>query len=895
MNIFLSYASDYREIADDMCCRLQAAGHEVFFDREDLPAGTSFDDRIREAIDACELFIFLVSPAAVADGHYTRTELKIVSRKWPTPGWHVLPVVVAPTPLDTIPAYLRALTLMQAEGNLTAEVVLEVQERVHQHSAGIPPPTPPPAADPDRVRYRSMQLRFGRDATGAYALSVPESPAGTHGGAHLALDPAALETGLWQGATAIDGSARRAHADSTIDALLPADANARQIGQILYAALFDSPLRECLETSLRGIDPQRGEGVRIVINTTDAPELARLPWEFLYSPAQDDYLCSDRMKPVVRWLDVDGATPTLTVTPPLRLLVAVATPTDRPGLAVGEELAQLDRALAGLCADGVIQTHHVDHASLERLDDALLTTRPHVLHLIGHGDFVGDDGVLMLESDTEPGRSAPVTGRQLGVLLRNHLGALRLVFLNSCMGATVSAHNPFGGVAQSLIRRGLPAVIAMQFPIPDATAVSLARHFYRYLAAGQPVDAALNSARAFLYARGEAVAWGAPALHMRTPDGRLFDLAMPHAAPAAPHAPPPAATPPASAAGAAQAEAPAAGSGRRYAVAALVGLMLLGAGVWWLVGTTMHDQVGDMSAELGGGAPPPPPAPAPPDPVVAPPPPIAAPVVEPEPETEPDPVIAPGPTPTPAPPAVALSTEARRAAYAAIAGLVEIGQIDAARAELSRLAPPGAAVADNPVVAEARQRLLGALVAQGQQALLMGDGARLSAITEAIEAAEPDPAVRAAIEAAMLDALEPMAAAAGPAEPRMGYTVRRGDTLWDIARRLTGDGLHWPQLLATHNGAIELGLAAGEPIDNPDRLRIGQVLWVPLSATTGANALDYHVSRGESLWRIAARIYGDPLYWRWIAQVNGLTTPDRIAPGQVLVLPPPLGPARSLR
>ena len=153
MNIFLSYASDYRRIADDMCCRLQAVGHDVFFDREDLPAGASFDDRIRQAIDDCELFIFLVSPAAVADGHYTRTELKLASRKWPTPGWHVLPVMVAPTPLDTIPPYLRALTLMQAEGNLTAEVVFEVEERVRRHSATPAPSAPPPAAaDPDSVR-----------------------------------------------------------------------------------------------------------------------------------------------------------------------------------------------------------------------------------------------------------------------------------------------------------------------------------------------------------------------------------------------------------------------------------------------------------------------------------------------------------------------------------------------------------------------------------------------------------------------------------------------------------------------------------------------------------------------------------------------------------------------
>ncbi|HRC59313.1 MAG TPA: toll/interleukin-1 receptor domain-containing protein, partial [Candidatus Propionivibrio aalborgensis] len=126
----MSYASKYRAIADDLCCRLQAVGHEVFFDREDLRAGASFDDRIRSAIEDCELFIFLISPEAVAAGHYTRTEVKIASRKWPTPGWHVLPVQVAETPLADIPAYLRALTIMQAEGNLAAEVVLEVEDRV---------------------------------------------------------------------------------------------------------------------------------------------------------------------------------------------------------------------------------------------------------------------------------------------------------------------------------------------------------------------------------------------------------------------------------------------------------------------------------------------------------------------------------------------------------------------------------------------------------------------------------------------------------------------------------------------------------------------------------------------------------------------------------------------
>ena len=531
LKIFLSYASDHRPIAEDLCCRLQALGHEVFFDREDLPAGRSFDDYIRNAIEESDLFVFLISPESVADGRYTRTELKLASRKWPTPGWHVLPVELVSTPIEDVPAYLRSLTVMQAEGNLVAEVVMEVEDRARAQGSpaatkeAATPPIDAPPAESSGVRYRSVQLRFGGSGAGGYSISVPESPAGAGDSDAWSLDAPGLENALWANARQIEGSARRATGGVDVDALLPRPEDAREAGKTLYAALFDSALGGRLADSLRTIDPQRGEGVRFVINTTDAPELARLPWEFLYSPAKDDFLFSDRMKPVVRWLDVDEPLPSLAAERPLRLLIAVAAPGDRPGLEVGEEIAHLDSALDELTASGAVRIERLQHATLESLDNALLKNRPHALHFIGHGDFSGDEGVLVLESDAVPGMSDVIAGRQLAMLLRNHLTSLRLVFLNSCMGATASRSDPFGGVAQSLIRRGIPAVVAMQFPIPDKAAVALSRHFYRYLASGQPVDAALNSARAFLYARGYEVEWGAPALHMRTPDGRLFDLA----------------------------------------------------------------------------------------------------------------------------------------------------------------------------------------------------------------------------------------------------------------------------------------------------------------------------------------------------------------------------------
>jgi nucleoid-associated protein YgaU len=127
--------------------------------------------------------------------------------------------------------------------------------------------------------------------------------------------------------------------------------------------------------------------------------------------------------------------------------------------------------------------------------------------------------------------------------------------------------------------------------------------------------------------------------------------------------------------------------------------------------------------------------------------------------------------------------------------------------------------------------------------------------------------------------------AAGDSGGRMMYTVRRGDTLWSIAARVTGDPRKWREIYERHNRAAELGI--GTPIANPHRLRPGQQITVPLSST-GANAIDYHVARGESLSGIARRIYGSAAMWRDIYRDNAeqIRNPDLIRPGQVLVLQP---------
>jgi TIR domain/Ricin-type beta-trefoil lectin domain len=128
MNIFLSHASQDKATAELIAFSLRSRGHKVFLDRDDLPAGQSFDQQIEKAVEDSAIFIFLISPDSVADGHYTLTELKYARRKWNTPNGRVLPIMARKTPLEQVPSYLRAVTILEPLGNITAETSAAVDD-----------------------------------------------------------------------------------------------------------------------------------------------------------------------------------------------------------------------------------------------------------------------------------------------------------------------------------------------------------------------------------------------------------------------------------------------------------------------------------------------------------------------------------------------------------------------------------------------------------------------------------------------------------------------------------------------------------------------------------------------------------------------------------------------
>lgn len=67
--------------------------------------------------------------------------------------------------------------------------------------------------------------------------------------------------------------------------------------------VFAGQVQSCLQRSLDSVR-QQGQGLRIRLRLSDAPELTDLPWEFLYDPTQSHFLAYSTLTPLARYLDL---------------------------------------------------------------------------------------------------------------------------------------------------------------------------------------------------------------------------------------------------------------------------------------------------------------------------------------------------------------------------------------------------------------------------------------------------------------------------------------------------------------------------------------------------------------------------------------------------------------
>ncbi|HKI04658.1 MAG TPA: CHAT domain-containing protein [Thermoanaerobaculia bacterium] len=390
--------------------------------------------------------------------------------------------------------------------------------------------------------YQDFVLQLDR-APGeqGFLTRVIRSPAGEAEAPFVnPIEPSELD-GLWQaGLAAMQASRGCSTRDLGAPAGRPAmDAVAAELsfeamGDRLFRALLRGPVHGCWARSLAESTqgPEGGLRLKLQLNLADpllAP-FAELPWEYLFSLEHGGFLGLQRKTPILRHMRLPLPGGKAPAAQPLRLLIVASQPSSMPPLSLGNEGEKIAAALGTLPG---VETLTLHNPSVETLRDTLLRQDFHVLHFMGHGGFDPGSGQGVLYFADTSGAPVPVGGG----LLASHLAgldSLRLVFVNACDTARSHSRSPFAGVATALLRAGLPAVVAMQRPIRDGSALEFSRTVYRRLAAGDPIDAAVTEGRlAIARGHGALLEWGTPVLFLRAEDGRLF-ASEPTAAPSPP-------------------------------------------------------------------------------------------------------------------------------------------------------------------------------------------------------------------------------------------------------------------------------------------------------------------------------------------------------------------------
>jgi hypothetical protein len=305
-----------------------------------------------------------------------------------------------------------------------------------------------------------------------------------------------------------------------------------QLGSALFKAVFHGTVGELYRRS-EGRAEEADHGLRLRL-CIEPPQLLELPWELLFDPSHKRFLARSQHTPISHSIEPARSLSRVLVRPPLRLLVVVSSPVNLNDLNLREldvkkEKDQIAQALDDWVEAKLAAIELMDNAIVGEVQDQMRRFQPHVVHFIGHGGLISTNGnaqgFLVMEDEQRKYRL--VNEEKFCELVDQRL--TRLVVLNACKTAASATLRGPVGVAPRLVRAGIPAVVAMRYPIVNDAAITFSREFYRALSSGLAVDAAVADARKGLFLDEESSQksdrdWFMPVVFMRAPDGKLFDI-----------------------------------------------------------------------------------------------------------------------------------------------------------------------------------------------------------------------------------------------------------------------------------------------------------------------------------------------------------------------------------
>lgn len=298
-----------------------------------------------------------------------------------------------------------------------------------------------------------------------------------------------------------------------------------ELGCQLYRALFSGELKSLFEQARRHCEINKHR-LRLILRFKTQAEAhihaMRIPWELLCAPQTNQFICTGQDVSLVRYLEHAFAAKRPPLPAPLRILAVQP----NPDATYMDSLDSngFEEILNKQSDQDHIKLHVLKQPTIDALYDHLLDHSYDVLHFTGHGGHDGQNWGLVFEDD---GGQVDFVEEPRFVTAISPCKSLRLVHLVSCDTGRADHQqrfSPFSGLAHALTGAKMPAVVAMQFPILETHAKRYMTTFYDRIAKGDPLDQAVNIARAkLLLIPGNKLAWATPVVFLRDKTGQLFE------------------------------------------------------------------------------------------------------------------------------------------------------------------------------------------------------------------------------------------------------------------------------------------------------------------------------------------------------------------------------------
>ena len=259
-------------------------------------------------------------------------------------------------------------------------------------------------------------------------------------------------------------------------------------GHQIYSKIFSSDLGEKLGEVLG----EKPDLIRIGISSTGTKVPNHL-WELICRQSNaETFLSLDSKYSVARIVKNDSPSDLRRLEGPIKMLIGHASPTgtDR----IPEEHANRFVQIAKSNGHDAEPLPALNFGSIQNLFDKVQGKQFHVVHLICHGKILYDSrGVLVFQDDQ--GRRQNIEPSVLAQVLKRVSPSL--VILQACHSGDMDSSTDFvSGVAETLVRLGIPAVLAFRGkPNIDFAFEFLSKVYEKWLPGQVPIEAAIQSAR----------------------------------------------------------------------------------------------------------------------------------------------------------------------------------------------------------------------------------------------------------------------------------------------------------------------------------------------------------------------------------------------------------------